>query len=67
MRAETNGAAVMFFDHMDDCARCKVRPFDLCAIGANLLRGAAEHAGRDIEAWLMGGSSASPAEPREEG
>ena len=39
-RVDSNGHPLgnVFHDHLDVCARCRERPFDLCAIGASALR-----------------------------
>jgi hypothetical protein len=35
-----------FHNHLDSCAQCEQHPFDLCAIGARLLRETATGSGR---------------------
>lgn len=37
-----------FHAHLDECAQCEKQPFDLCAIGARLIRLAADFAAKVI-------------------
>lgn len=38
-----------FHQHLDECARCRERPFDLCGVGAVLLEIAGRAAGASAE------------------
>lgn len=37
-----------FHAHLDDCRRCEEHPFDLCAIGAVLLKAAGDEAAAQL-------------------
>lgn len=38
LRAGDAVSTKAFYDHLDACKRCRERPHDLCAIGAQLLK-----------------------------
>ena len=37
-------AVETFHEHLDECERCRTRPFDLCPVGAQLLTAAGAEA-----------------------
>ena len=45
-------ATAVFHAHLDRCERCRTQPFNLCAIGAELLRTAVPEPAPESERFL---------------